>query len=212
PEEAESLEGYLAAGEYRPGLEDTAEEIIEAAVAPTFERLEELNVTDEEEQWRTVTIASLITADANHQQPDDYPLIAGAIENRLQPDNTETDGLLQIDAAVNYGLEGETGLHFTDEDRADDSNPYNTYQHEGLPPGPIAAPTPETLDAAANPADTDYYYWVTVNVATGETEFNETYAEHQEDVEEFLRWCREEDEDELCGPAEVEAAEEQVEE
>ena len=212
PEEAESLEGYLAAGEYRPELDATAEEVIEAAVAPTFERLEELNITDEEQQWRTVIIASLITAEANHEQPGDYPVIAGAIENRLQPDNTETDGLLQIDAAVNYGLEGETGLHFTDEDREDDSNPYNTYQHEGLPPGPIAAPASQTLDAAANPADTEHYYWVTVNIATGETEFNETYEEHQEDVDEFLRWCREEDEDELCGPAEVEAAEDVLEE
>lgn len=135
PEEAESLEGYLAPGEYRPGLEATAEEIIEAAVAPTFEQLEELNVTDEQQQWRTVIIGSLITAEANHEQPDDYAVIAGAIENRLQPDNTETDGLLQIDAAVNYGLEGETGLHFSDEDRQDDSNPYNTYQNEGLPRG-----------------------------------------------------------------------------
>lgn len=212
PEEAESLEGYLAPGEYRPGLEATAEEIIEAAVAPTFEQLEELNVTDEQQQWRTVIIGSLITAEANHEQPDDYAVIAGAIENRLQPDNTETDGLLQIDAAVNYGLEGETGLHFSDEDRQDVSNPYNTYQNEGLPPGPIAAPTTETLEAAANPADTDNYYWVTVNIATGETEFNETYAEHQEDVDEFLRWCREEDEDDLCGPAEVEAAEDVVQE
>ena len=212
PEEAESLEGYLAPGEYRPGLEATAEEIIEAAVAPTFEQLEELNVTDEQQQWRTVIIGSLITAEANHEQPDDYAVIAGAIENRLQPDNTETDGLLQIDAAVNYGLEGETGLHFSDEDRQDVSNPYNTNQNEGLPPGPIAAPTTETLEAAANPADTDNYYWVTVNIATGETEFNETYAEHQEDVDEFLRWCREEDEDDLCGPAEVEAAEDVVQE
>lgn len=212
PDEAQSLEGYLAAGEYRPSLDATAEDVIEEMVEPTFDYFDDLGLSDEDEQWRTVIIASLITAEANHGEPEDYPLIAGAIENRLDPDNTETEGLLQIDAAVNYGLEGETGLHFTEEDRLDESNPYNTYQHTGLPPGPIATPTPSTLDAAANPADTDYIYWVTVNIATGETEFNETYDEHQEDVEEFLRWCREEDEDELCGPAEVEAAEDTVEE
>lgn len=211
PEEAESLEGYLAVGEYRPELEATAEEVIEMTVEPTFEHFEDLGLSDEEEQWRTVIIASLITAEADHGQPEDYPVIAGAIENRLQPDNSETDGLLQIDAAVNYGLEGDTGLHFTEEDRLDESNPYNTYQHPGLPPGPIAAPTRDTLEAAANPDDTDNYYWVTVNIATGETRFNETYEEHEEDVEEFLRWCREEDEDELCGPSEVEAAEDEIE-
>lgn len=212
PEDAESLEGYLAAGEYRPALDATAEEVIEMAVEPTFEYFEELGISDEEEQWRTVIIASLITAEANHGEPDDYPVIAGAIENRLQPDNSETDGLLQIDAAVNYGLEGETGLHFTEEDRLDDSNPYNTYQNEGLPPGPIAAPTRDTMEAAANPADTEYFYWVTVNIVTGETRFNETYEQHQEDVEEFLRWCSEEDEDDLCGTGEVEAAEDQIDE
>lgn len=212
PEEAESLEGYLAAGEYRPALDATAEEVIEMAVEPTFGYFDELGISDEDEQWRTVIIASLITAEANHGEPDDYPVIAGAIENRLQPDNSETDGLLQIDAAVNYGLEGETGLHFTEEDRQDESNPYNTYQNEGLPPGPIATPSQDTLAAAANPDDTEYFYWVTVNIATGETRFNETYEQHQEDVEEFLRWCSEEDDDDLCGTGEVEAAEDQVEE
>ena len=43
--------------------------------------------------------------------------------------------------------------------------------------------------AAANPAENDYYYWVTVNLDTGETKFAKTYAEHQKNVEEYQSWC-----------------------
>lgn len=210
PEEAETLEGYLAVGEYRPEFETPAEEIIQEAVDLTFERLEEIGVTEEDEQWRTVIIASLIVAEANHSAPDDYALIAGAIENRLDPNQTETDGLLQIDAAVNYGLGLSGDLHFPEEERLNPDNAFNTYVHEGLPPGPIAAPSPSVLEAAANPADTDDFFWVTVNVETGETRFNETYAQHQEDVEVFNQYC--EDNPGVCSPAEVEAAEDELEE
>lgn len=205
PEEASTLEGYLAPGTYYFDVDTEPEEILQTLVDATFERLEEAGVTDEEEQWRTIIIASLITAEANHNQPDDYPLIASAIENRLDPDNPETDGLLQIDAAVHYGAGSEGDLQAAAEERQDESNPYNTYIHEGLPPGPIGAPVSGTIDAAANPADTNYYYWVTVNIETGETEFNETYAEHVEDVQQFQQWC--EDNPGVCSPAEAEAVE-----
>ncbi|GAB3188995.1 endolytic transglycosylase MltG [Nesterenkonia suensis] len=216
PEEATSLEGYLAAGEYRFSYGAEPEEVIQMMVDRTFEQLEEAGITDEDEQWRTVIIASLITGEANHQERGDgererdYRLMAGAIENRLAPDNTETNRLLQIDATVNYGL-GLTGdLHFPEDERLNPDNEYNTYVHEGLPPGPIAAPAAGTLEAAADPIDTDYYYWVTVNVETGETRFNETRADHEADVEVFRQYC--DDNPGVCSPAEEEAADAEVEE
>lgn len=212
PDQATSLEGYLATGEYRPDAEATAEDIIQEAVDITFQRLEESGVTEEDEQWDTIIVASLISAEANHESPEDYPLIASAIENRLNPDHPnydETDGLLQIDAAVHYG-EGSSGdLHFSDETRQDSSNDYNTYVHPGLPPGPIGAPSSHTIDAAANPAESDYLFWVTVNVETGETRFNETYEEHLEDEAVFLEYCS--DNPGVCSPADVESAEEDIE-
>ncbi|GAA3056767.1 MULTISPECIES: endolytic transglycosylase MltG [Actinomycetes] len=212
PEEAETLEGYLAVGEYRFSVEEDPEpaEVLQSMVDRTFEEFEDAGITDEDEQWRAVIIASLITGEANHSEPEDYRVIASAIENRLDPDNTETGGLLQIDAAVNYGLGLSGDLHFPESERLNPENEYNTYVHEGLPPGPIAAPTPGTLEAAVDPAETDYYYWVTVNVETGETRFNETYAEHLEDVAVFNDYC--EDNPGVCSPAEEEAAEAEVEE
>lgn len=205
PEEASSLEGYVAPGEYRFPLEVEPDEALETMIEPTFERLEEAGITEEDEQWRTMIIASLITAEANHNQPDDYELIASAIENRLDPDNPETDGLLQIDAAVHYGAGSEGDLQAASEERQDESNSYNTYIHTGLPPGPIGAPASGTIEAAFDHPDTDYYYWVTVNIETGETAFNETYEDHQADVEVFQQWC--EDNPGVCSPEEAESVE-----
>ena len=57
--------------------------------------------------------------------------------------------------------------------------------------GPIGSPSTEAIDAAANPAENDYYYWVTVNLDTGETKFAATLEEHAENVDEYQQWCSE---------------------
>ncbi|WP_150462885.1 endolytic transglycosylase MltG [Nesterenkonia ebinurensis] len=220
PEEAQDLEGFIAAGEYQPELEASAEEILEEVVAPTFQRLEDAGVTDPEEQWETIIVASLITAEANNslteersqeERFEDYRIMAGAIQNRINnPSHEGIGGLLQIDATVNYGI-GLTGdLHFPEEERLNEDNEYNTYVHPGLPPGPIGAPVADTIEAAADPADTDAYFWVTVNPVTGETRFNQWYDDHVADTEEFLQFCQENPG--ACGPADVESAEEELEE
>lgn len=187
PEQAKTVEGYLAAGEYRLPVKDSAEDMVRALVEPTFAELEKMGVTDEDEQFRTVTIASIVQAEA---LPDDYPVVAGIIENRLKPDNRETHGLLQIDATVIYGL-GERRLQFSSAERTDASNEYNTYVHKGLPPGPIGAPSLKAIDAAAEPQDNDFYYWVTVDISTGETKFAKTYEQHQKYHDEYRAYCRE---------------------
>jgi UPF0755 protein len=193
PDQAVSLEGYLAPGEYRFPLDAAPEDIFTLMVDKTFERLEDLGVTDPDEQYRTVTIASILEAEA---LTDDYPVVAGIIENRLAPENPETGGFLQIDATVIYGL-GQRQLQFTPEQKRDAGNPYNTYVHRGLPPGPIGAPSLPALDAAANPQDSDFYYWVTTNIATGETKFAKDYAQHRVYQQEYRDYCAENAE--ICG-------------
>ncbi|BAS18200.1 aminodeoxychorismate lyase [Arthrobacter sp. Hiyo8] len=69
----------------------------------------------------------------------DYGNVAGAIYNRLKPGNTETNGLIQSDATVTYGL-GTKTFHLTDAQKADKGNPYNTYANVGLPVGPSVHP------------------------------------------------------------------------
>ena len=75
------------------------------------------------------------------------------------------------------------------EERLIDS-PYNTYQVVGLPPGPIESPGDAAIQAAANPADGDWYYYVTVNLKTGETKFAETPEEHAANVQELNEYCQ----------------------
>ena len=159
--------------------------MLDSLIRPTLAELDALDVRDPAEQQRVLTIASILEAEA---LPQDYQQVAGAIENRLAPDNTETRGLLQIDATVTYGL-GVRSLSFTSGQRQDASNPYNTYVHPGLPPGPIGMPSDAAVEAALDPAETDAYYWVTTDIGTGHTEFSRTYEEHQQHVRTLQRYC-----------------------
>lgn len=194
PDDAPSLEGYLAPGEYRFPVTAEPADVLKVLVEPTFAEFEDLGITDEEEQYRTVTIASIVEAEA---LPSDYAMVAGIIENRLQP-NEETNGYLQIDATVIYGL-GQRQLQFSEAEKQNADNEYNSYYYRGLPPGPIGAPSREALDAAAEPEDSDYFYWITTNIETGETKFSEDYAQHRAYQQEYREYCAQNAE--ICGNA-----------
>ena len=185
PDRALSLEGYLHPGEYRFDIDATAPEMITEMVQATTDRLAQDGVTDPAEQYRILTIASIVQAEAGE---GDYATVAGSINNRLTPGNTETNGLLQSDATVAYGL-GKRTYQLTPEEKADTSNPYNTFANPGLPEGPIGSPSDEAIDATVNPADVPFYFWVTVDLDTKETKFSETYAEHLGYVAEYDAWC-----------------------
>jgi len=131
-----------------------------------------------------MTVASLVEAEANRDE--DRFKVARVIYNRLETD--ATDGLLQIDAAVNYAHDRDLGVGLTLEDLEIDS-PYNTYKNPGLPPTPIEAPGDKAIEAAANPAEGPWVYYVTVNLRTGETKFTEDYDEFLRFKQEFKDYC-----------------------
>jgi len=137
---------------------------------------------------QVLTVASIIEAEVN--RPEDRPMVARAIYNRLQG-KTETGQpmKLQLDSTVIYANGGTGTLTTTDAQRALDSA-YNTYKVDGLPPGPINSPGKSAIEAALNPADGTWIYWVVVNPQTGETKFASTDAEHQVNVAEFQAWCK----------------------
>ena len=127
----------------------------------------------------TVTLASLVERET--PKPEERPLVAGVFENRLHKDM-----MLQCDPTVIYVLEQEgrytgslTGadLHL--------HSPYNTYEHTGLPPGPIGTPGEASLRAALQPAKTDYLYFV-ANTQGGHF-FGTTLAEHNRNVTKYRR-------------------------
>lgn len=129
-------------------------------------------------------VASLVEAEANREE--DRGKVARVIYNRLEGD--ETNGLLQIDASVNYGLQQDLGVALTTEQLQQDT-PYNTYTRPGLPPTPIEAPGDAAVAAAAHPTEGDWYYYVTVDLKTGETKFAETYEEFLGYKQEFKTYC-----------------------
>jgi UPF0755 protein len=64
-------------------------------------------------------------------------------------------------------------------------NAYNTYQHAGLPPGPIANPGLASLKAALQPAETSYLYFVAKPDGSGSHRFSSDYAAHQQAVQAY---------------------------
>ncbi|GAA3314247.1 hypothetical protein GCM10017710_20470 [Arthrobacter ramosus] len=185
PAPAKNLEGFLAPGEYRFPLGTSAKDILQKLVTATTDELKAQGVTDPAKQYQTITVASIVQAEGGQA---DYGNVAGAIYNRLKPGNTETNGLIQSDATVTYGL-GTKTFHLTDAQKADKSNPYNTYANVGLPVGPIGSPGKTAIDAAAKPTANNYLYWVTINLDTKETKFSSTLAEHLKYVDQYNAWC-----------------------
>lgn len=143
---------------------------------------EELGYTPAE----LMTVASLVEAEG---RGDDMPKIARVVYNRIEnPGTAGTVGKLQIDATVNYAAGNTLGAVPTLEDLQLDS-PYNTYRVVGLPPGPIEAPGDDAIAAAADPAPGDWYYYVTVNLKTGETKFAETPEQFAAYKQELRDYC-----------------------
>ena len=118
-----------------------------------------------------ITIASLIEEETDGS---DQANIASVIYNRLNNTSYETAGLLQIDASLLYALPDHEGA-ITNEDKAVDS-PYNLYKNKGLPPTPISNPGLASIQAALDPAETNYYYYALGT--DGKHHFSTTLAEH----------------------------------
>ena len=185
-------EGYLfpATYEMRPGdkpvdlLRRMVDRWRQAAEAADLEaRAAELGKTPAE----IMIIASLIEAEG---RGDDMPKISRVIYNRLDGpgDKGGTNGTLGIDASNAYGIGKSGTTQLTAEELAVDT-PYDTRRRVGLPPTPIEAPGDDAIQAALNPADGPWYYYVTVNLETGETKFSETYEEFLTNSRELDAYC-----------------------
>ncbi|HEX5968774.1 MAG TPA: endolytic transglycosylase MltG [Intrasporangium sp.] len=175
-----NVEGYLFPASYEFEPDTTAADHLRKMVTESTTRLEALGVTPDQME-RTMIVASLVEAEARFAE--DRPKVARVVENRLAQDMQ-----LQFDSTVNYAT-GKHGITTTDADRASKS-PYNTYQVKGLPPGPIGNPGESAIQAAAQPAQGPWLYFVTVDPAKGTTKFAVTWQEHEANVAEFQAWCQ----------------------
>lgn len=124
--------------------------------------------------YDVVTIASIIEKEAGGFE--EFPLVSSVIHNRLKKGMP-----LQMDPTVIYGLTDFSG-HLTRHDLMTD-HPWNTYTRQGLPKTPICNPGLKALRAAVEPAETPYFYFVSMN--NGHHVFSQTLAQHNAAVQKY---------------------------
>jgi UPF0755 protein len=184
--EGDSVEGYLFPDRYVFVKPVTPEEIIEIMVRQFRRKLPaDAEIRAREEGLslhQVVTIASIIEKETAVEK--EKPIVSAVIRNRLALGMP-----LQMDPTVIYGVKRFDGTVTRKDLRT--AGPYNTYLNRGLPPGPIANPGLASLNAALNPSDADYLYFVSKN--DGSHTFSRTLSEHLRAVEQFRRSVREEE-------------------
>jgi UPF0755 protein len=175
---AVTLEGYLFPETYLFPKTVTADGIIAAMLqrfrstfSPEWERRAmELGRTPHE----VVTLASIIEKETS--DPSERPLIASVFYNRLKRGMR-----LETDPTVIYGIKDFDG-NLTRK-HLEAPGPYNTYLNKGLPPGPIANPGKQAIEAALFPAQTDYLFFVSKN--NGSHQFSSNLVDHNRAVQHY---------------------------
>jgi UPF0755 protein len=175
-----SLEGYLFPDTYRLPQDATAADVIARMLANLDYRLTRKMRDDLASQKRTlfqaVALASIVEREAVVEK--ERPIIASVYLNRL------TSGMaLDADPTVQYGMASARGNapwwpQLTQEDYRSVKSPYNTYLNPGLPPGPIASPGLSSLQAAIDPAQTDFFFFRASCSHDGTHLFSKTLEEH----------------------------------
>lgn len=181
-----TFEGYLYPATYRIPEGTGLDEILSLMVRryqrtwtpERRARADSMGLSERE----VVTLASIIEREARVW--DERETISAVYLNRL-----EIGMPLQADPTVQYALgEHQSRLLYAHIDEVED-NPYNTYRHPGLPPGPIASPSTGAIDAALNPADVDYLFFVAR--PDGTHIFTRNFDEHRQARAQLRREARE---------------------
>ena len=171
------LEGMIVPDTYDVPPSADPVVVLKAVMAASAVKWNATNLTTKAQElgkdpYDLAIIASLVEREAI---TSDMPRVAQVIYNRLS-----IDMMLQLDSTVNYWLQ-QSQIATTAADRADASNPYNTYQHTGLTPTPIGGIGPNALAATLNPAPGPWMFFVKVDAA-GNSCFTVTLEEHEKCV------------------------------
>jgi len=184
-----TIDGYLFPATYELDGTETAESILQRLIDETYSRLDALGVAPES-RHHFLTLASIVQRESGPVSStpgcEEHPMgcVARVFKNRL-----DEGWHLESDATVAYGTGNLHTVWTTEEERNDASNPYNTYANAGMPIGPIGAPGEEAIRAAVSPTEGPWFFFVPVNLATGETVFTETVEGHEAAVEQLREWC-----------------------
>lgn len=184
------LEGYLFPATYditeeEPSIESLVRKMLDATEVnsyPIYNSVDEYTINFEGESQALsfhefLTFSSLIEMEATSLA--DRSMIASVFINRMAEQPAMP---LQTDPTVLYAL-GEHKERTLFED-LEVEDPYNTYIHAGLPPGPIASPGIESIQSTLNPSNTNYYYFLADS--EGNNHFAETFEGHTQNREEYI--------------------------
>ncbi|MFF2008917.1 endolytic transglycosylase MltG [Streptomyces sp. NPDC058195] len=180
------LEGFLFPAAYSVTKETKPEAILKQMVSRSNEVYEKLDLEGTAKKhkldgpWQVLTVASLVQAEGLTH--DDFRKMAEVVYNRLKPDNTVSNGKLEFDSAFNY-LKNQSKIKIGTNEIRTNPDPYNTYYHAGLPPGPISNPGDEALRATLSPTGDGWMFFISLDGK--KTQFTKTAAEHDKLNEKF---------------------------
>ena len=138
-----------------------------------LQKAKEIGMTPNE----VYTLASIVEEECNYDS--DKTLIASVYQNRLKKDMP-----LQACPTIKYAMQNFTLTRIYEKYLTNPSL-YNTYNHKGLPPGPICTPSPKTIDLVLNAPKTDYLYFVAKADFSGYHHFSATFQEHSKFAKEY---------------------------
>lgn len=183
---ADTAEGFLypdtyslprpRGGDARPIVEAMLDAFWRHAASEIWPSMESQDRPGPKELMRVVTLASMVEKETG--AADERGAIAGVFANRLKRRMR-----LQCDPTTIYGLGTAFDGNLKKHHLQDKANPYNTYTHGGLPPGPICSPGLDSLKAAADPEPHAYLYFVATG--DGRHHFSATLAEHNKAVRKY---------------------------
>ena len=180
---APNLEGYLFPDTYHITRHTTAEQLCAMMTERVRKAWQELGA-GKADVHATVTLASLVEKEA--RLAEERPVIASVYLNRLRLGMP-----LQCDPTTIYAALLEDRyrgtIHRSD---LESRQLYNTYQHAGLPPGPIASPGLESLKAALHPGQSEFLYFVVRPDGSGGHQFSKALAQHELAVQQYRRGLR----------------------
>lgn len=182
PEGAEAFEGLLWPDTYEFRADAAAEEVLTRLIQQADMVVTEVGAATRNElsAYETLVLGSLVERET--RVAEEREIVSSVIHNRL-----DIGQALQIDATVVYGIEVATGERpdrLINEDYQFQS-PWSTYVNPGLPPTPISGVGRASLEAAAAPAETGFFYYVVDNPEVGTHRFSETLEQHNQAIAEI---------------------------
>ena len=180
PKGKNRLEGFLYPDTYNAPADATPHQVIDMMLK-NFDRVFKKEYYEKIKERKKslmeiITIASIVEREAKTKE--DKKKVASVIYNRLKAGMP-----LQMDSILAY-ITGEEKIKASLKDTQVDSK-YNPYKNKGLPPGPICSPGKDSIEAAINPDETEYLYFVASDKLDGTNVFSKTYEEFLKDKAKF---------------------------